>query len=161
MTNPLKHRGILLIHILLLFIASMVGACDEHTVYHVFRSVPQEGWEREDTLCFEVSVPDSLACYKLSVEIRNRNSYPYQNIGLSVSYDGGELWKRPADSLEIILADERGIWTGNGWGCLYQQASVVGEIMMEKANQYLFKVAYTLPDEMLPGINDVGIKLER
>ena len=161
MTNRLKNKRTYLKYILLLFIAGASGACDKQTVYHTFRSIPQEGWKRQDTLFFNVIVPDSQTYYKLTLEVRNRNTYPYQNIGLSVCCDGPEATRLQADTLEAVLADKEGIWKGDGWGGLYQSAFPAGNIRIEKPGNYLFKVAYTLPDDILPGINDVGIKLQR
>ena len=90
MTNRFKNKTKHLKYIILLFIVGALGACDKQTVYHAFRSVPQEGWKRQDTLFFDVAVPDSQTYYKLTVEIRNRNTYPYQNINLSVDYEDPE-----------------------------------------------------------------------
>lgn len=91
MTSLLKNKTKTLRYIILLFIVSALGACDKQTVYHAFQSIPQEGWKRQDTLLFNVAVPDSQTYYKLIVEIRNRSTYPYQNINLSIYYDSPEL----------------------------------------------------------------------
>lgn len=156
-----KNKRFHLKSMFLLFIVSAICACDKQTVYHAFQSVPGDGWLRQDTLCFEVAVPDSQTYYKLSVEIRNRSNYPYQNLNLSVSYDNPDSIRISADTLNAVLTTKEGIWTGDGWGGLYQSAISAGSIKIGKAGNYLFKIAYTLPDEKLRGINDVGIKLER
>lgn len=161
MTNRFKNKIKHLKYIILLFIVGALGACDKQTVYHAFRSVPQEGWKRQDTLFFDVAVPDSQTYYKLTVEIRNRNTYPYQNINLSVGYEDPESKRVQVDTLKAVLASKEGIWKGDGWGGLYQSAFSAGSIKIGKPGNYLFKIAYTLPDEILPGINDVGIKLRR
>lgn len=147
--------------IVLLFVASALSSCDKHTVYHSFQSIPQKGWAKQDTLAFDVIVPDSQTYYKLSIEVRNRNNYPYQNLNLSISYDGPEINKLPADTVKATLANKEGIWQGDGWGGLYQSTFSIGSVKIGKSGNYIFKVAYTLPDEILPGINDIGIKLER
>lgn len=161
MISLLKNKRFYLRSMFLLFIVSAFCACDKHTVYHAFQSVPTEGWFRQDTLCFEVAVPDSQTYYKLSVEIRNRSNYPYQNLNLSISCDNPDSIRISADTLNVVLATTEGIWTGDGWGGLYQSAISAGSIKIGKVGTYLFKIAYTLPDEKLQGINDVGIKLER
>ena len=66
MTNRFKNKTKHLKYIILLFIVGALGACDKQTVYHAFRSVPQEGWKRQDTLFFDVAVPDSQTYYKLT-----------------------------------------------------------------------------------------------
>lgn len=161
MKSLLKNRNFCLKGIMPLFVASVLSACDKQAVYHVFQSLPTEGWQRKDTLCFSAEIPDSLTYYKLSVEIRNRNNYPYQNISLSVSYDTPDVQALPADTLQFTLADKEGIWKGDGWGGLYQSAFPAGSVRIGKPGIYLFKIAYILPDETLRGINDIGIRLER
>ena len=138
-----------------------VNSNDKQTVYHSFQSLPTEGWLREDTLSFDVKVTDSLTYYKLSLEVRNRSNYPYQNLPLSICYTTADSIPSPTDTIQLILADKEGIWKGDGWGGLYQTAVSAGSVRIGKPGTYLFKVAYTLPDERLQGINDIGIKLKR
>lgn len=161
MTNRLKNRNLFPIGVILLFVASLLSACDKQTVYHSFQSLPTEGWLRKDTLSFNVKVTDSLTYYKLSLEVRNRSNYPYQNLPLSICYTTADSIPSPADTIQLILADKEGIWKGDGWGGLYQTAVSAGSVRIGKPGTYLFKVAYTLPDEKLQGINDIGIKLKR
>lgn len=161
MTNLPKNKRLHLKGIILLFIVSALSACDKQTVYHTFQAIAQEGWLKEDTLFFNVEVPDSQTYYKLSIEIRNKNNYPYQNLGLSICYDGPEIVKLPADTLNAILATKEGIWKGDGWGGLYQSILPVGSIKIDRAGTYHFKVAYTLPDKSLQGINDIGLHIKR
>ena len=161
LTNQLKNRNLCLKGIILLFVASLLSACDKQTVYHSFQSLPTEGWLREDTLSFDVKVTDSLTYYKLSLEVRNRSNYPYQNLPLSICYTTADSIPSPTDTIQLILADKEGIWKGDGWGGLYQTAVSAGSVRIGKPGTYLFKVAYTLPDERLQGINDIGIKLKR
>lgn len=161
MTNPFKNREFCLKGIMLLFVANLWTACDRQTVYHAFRPLPLEGWLRKDTLFFKAEVPDSLTYCKLAVEVRNRSDYPYQNLSLSVCCTPPDGIPLPADTLQLTLAGKTGAWKGNGWGGLYLTASHAGNVRIATPGTYLFKVAYTLPDTILPGINDVGIRLWR
>ena len=161
MKNLLKNKTSLLKSLILLFIASFHTACDEQTVYHSFQSLPTEGWQRNDTVFFNVSVADSATLYNVSVEVRNRNNYPYQNLPLLIYYDSPEALNIKRDTLELRLADNAGIWLGDGWGGLYQSTLPAGFVRIGKAGEYRFKIIHLLPDEVLPGINDVGIKLKR
>ena len=165
MTNRFKNKTKHLKYIILLFIVGALGACDKQTVYHAFRSVPQEGWKRQDTLFFDVAVPDSQTYYKLTVEIRNRNTYPYQNINLSVGYEAPESKRVQVDTLKAVLASKEGIWKGDGWGGLYQSAFSAGSIKIERSGNYLFKIAYTyytsllfLPASIRRNINNSIVK---
>lgn len=159
MTSQLKNKDFK--NILLLLVASVLYACNEHTVYHAFQSIPIEGWQRKDTLLFNVEVPDSQTYYKLSIEVRNRNNYPYQNINLSLSYCDSLCHIQVSDTIHLTLADKEGKWMGDGWGGLYQTAFSAGSVRIGNSGTYYFKIAYTLSDQILQGINDIGIKLER
>lgn len=161
MINRFKNSNLCLKSILLLFVASALIACDKQTVYHSFQSIPAEGWLQKDTLSFNVEVPDSFTYYKLSVEIRNRNDYPYQNLNLSISCHTPDSTALPTDTLQITLANKEGKWKGTGWGSLYQSEFPIGSIQIGKPGIYQFKIAYAFPDKVLSGINDIGIKLKR
>lgn len=161
MRNRLKNRNFCLKGVILLFVASLWSACDKQTVYHTYQSLPTAGWHRNDTLHFDAEVSDSLTYYKLYLEVRNRNNYPYQNLNLSIDCITPDTLSLPTDTLQLILADKEGIWRGDGWGGLYQTAFPAGSIRIGRPGTYRFKVAYTLPDEILQGVNDIGIKLER
>ena len=147
--------------LILLFAASLCMACDKQTVYHTFQSLPTEGWQQKDTLFFDVMIPDSTTLYYISVEVRNRNDYPYQNLPLLICCDNPEAQNIKRDTLELRLADSGGIWSGSGWGGLYQSTVSAGFLRIGKAGEYCFKITYLLPDEVLPGVNDVGIRLKR
>lgn len=163
MTNLFKNKRLYPLFIILLFITSLLmSACGKQPVYYAFQSLPQDGWMRQDTLHFKAVVPDSQTHYKLFIEVRNRNTYPYQNLNLSICYNSPAPQRRlPADSLTLILVEKEGTWKGSGWGGLYQLSFSAGDIKIEKPGDYLFKIAHTLPDQLLPGINDIGIRLER
>lgn len=165
MKNLLKNKRFLRksVHksLILLFVASLLTACDKQTVYHVYYPLPTDGWQRKDTLFFHVNVTDSATLYQLSVEVRNRNNYPYQNLPLLVYYDSPEVCNIKRDTLNLRLANSAGIWQGDGWGGLYQSSFPAGTIHIRKAGEYRFKITYLLTDELLPGINDIGINLKR
>ena len=161
MTRPRRNRAPWL-KIILLSAASLLSACNGQTVYHAYQSLPEQGWLRTDTLCFSVAVPDSLTYYRLCIEIRNRHDYPYRNLSLSVGCDTpAGTTPLPADTLQLTLADANGRWVGTGWSGLYQTSFAAGSIRIGSPGTYLLKIAYTLPDDVLQGINDVGIKLRK
>lgn len=144
----------------LLVAASVLSACgDRQCCYHAYRSLPSDGWSREDTLTFEVEAADSLTSYRLALEVRNRNDYPYQNLPLFLCFTDSAGIPLRTDTLPLRLADPAGSWTGKGWSGLYQSAFPAGEIPIGCAGRYYIKIAYTLPDERLQGVNDVGVRL--
>lgn len=162
MTNRHKHNFACLGRGLLLPVASLLlGACNGQTVFHAFQSLPDRGWQRQDTVDFCVNVPDSFTAYRLQVEIRNNTDYPYQNLPLSVTTYNADTLLVSTDTLQLILANAQGKWTGKGWGGLYQTTISAGSVAIDKAGTYRFQIACILPDSLLKGISDVGIRLDR
>lgn len=145
----------------LLFVISLCMACDKQTVFHSFQALPSEGWLHKDTLSFNIPVTDSMVSYNVYLEVRNRNNYPYQNLPLALFFDGPDAAVIKTDTLQLALADNSGIWQGDGWGGLYQSSFPAGNIYIKKTGQHRIRIAYALPDEKLPGINDIGIKIEK
>lgn len=137
------------------------AACNENTVYHSYQSIPSEGWKKSDTLFFNLTVTDTLQPLRLSAEIRNKSNYAYRNLYLSVSHNlkDSTVWK--TDTLQLILADKEGKWKGTGWGSLFQSTVSISSVTVQHPGRYTFKVAHEMQDELLEGINDIGIKIER
>lgn len=161
MKRRLRNKAFLLPKgALLLFVACILTACDKHTVYHAFRPLPPEGWKQEDTLFYDVAVPDSQTYYKLSVEIRHKSDYPYQNLNLTIGCEGPENSQLPTDTLRLTLSDEKGKWKGKGWGGLYLADFPAGSIRIGRPGNYRFRITHAFAVPSLSGISDVGIRLE-
>ncbi|WP_455585780.1 gliding motility lipoprotein GldH [Bacteroides sp.] len=154
-------KNLLRNNIWLLIAGWLITACNENTVYHSYRPIPLEGWQKSDTLFFNVPVKDSLRHLHLSAEIRNKSNYAYRNLYLSVSYNLEDSTKWKTDTLLLILADKEGKWYGTGWGSLFQSTLPIGSVVVRHPGNYTFKIIHGMQDELLKGINDIGIKIER
>ena len=130
------------------------------TVQHTYHSFPNETWNGQDTIDFPIEVTDSLADYLLTIEIRNNNHYPYQDLPLSITCTEGDSLFLRTDTLSIRLADSNGNWTGNGLGGLYQSGHPAGYLRPRHTGIHHIRMTYLLPDTMLAGISNIGIRLE-
>lgn len=145
----------------LFVVCALFCSCDERTVYHTFRSVPLSGWARQDTLSFDVSIDDTLSLYELYVEVRHRNDYPYSNLALLLSYTTPASSCCLMDTLQLNMADERGVWYGKGWSDLYLHTVHAGTLRLGRRGDYHFRLTGAMSDTLLRGLNDVGIMLRR
>ena len=162
MTNLRKHKQSETILFLIMLLATVLfSSCQEQIIYHSFRSIPTQGWIRKDTVCFDVAVTDSQTQVHLSLDLRNRNTYPFQNILICLSQENPEGQISISDTLSLSLADTQGMWTGQGWGGLYQSRFPLQHIQIQKAGDYHFKIHHLMPQDTLIGIQDVGILLEK
>ena len=160
--NSQLMKSLLKNSILSLFSACLLTACNEHTVYHSYQSLPNKGWGKSDTLSFLIPVTDSIPpTLRLFAEVRNRTDYPYHNLYLFISQNlqDSTVWR--TDTITINLADSTGRWIGNGWGSIYQSAVFIKSVRPLYPANYTFKIMNGMKDEKLSGINDIGIRIER
>ena len=95
--------------ILSLFSACLLTACNEHTVYHSYQSLPNEEWGKSDTLSFQIPITDSVpTTLRLFAEVRNSIEYPYHDLHLFISQNlqDSTVWR--TDTIAFCLADSTG-----------------------------------------------------
>lgn len=63
-----------------ILLAVTLTGCQQKIAYYQYRSIPETGWQRNDTLSFAVETADSARMYRMDLEVRNRNDYPYRNL---------------------------------------------------------------------------------
>lgn len=139
-------------------------ACHEHTVYHSFDAIPHSGWNREDTLSFEITLNDSVlpATFTAIAEIRNENNYPYRDLYLRISHNLQDSTVWETDTLHVCLTDERGNWRGKGWGGIYvSEFPLPKTCVISATGKRSVKVTHCMNDTLLQGIHDIGIRLQR
>ncbi|WP_321481302.1 gliding motility lipoprotein GldH [uncultured Bacteroides sp.] len=144
-----------------IIILLLSSSCNNKTVYHSFLHIPDSGWDKNDTLSFNISVKDSMTYLHLSAEVRNKNDYPYQNLYLFIKNNlkDSSTWK--IDTLRFLLIDKKGNWLGNGWGSLYQLDKPFDSLFVPHPGTFQIKISHGMKDVSLKGINDIGVRVER
>ncbi len=148
------------------FLLSLIGlfflftACEDDTVIHQQRSIPIEGWEQFDTVTFVVdSLPDK-GNYLLSIDIRTTSEFPYQSLYLKVD----QTWNSPlmvrTDTLCCPIATPDGDIIGSGISHFQYTFPLVRE-QLNSGQHGLVSIRHVMQRDILPGIANVGIKLEK
>jgi gliding motility-associated lipoprotein GldH len=156
MKNLLKNS------ILFIVVTLLPVACTENIIYHSYRYISKKGWNRDDTLTFDIQISDSTPThYYLYAQVRNRTDYPYQNLLLSINHNLQDSSVVVTDTVRCILANEVGRWTGKGWGSLFQATFDIGEYTsLNPVGMRTVRVIHCMEDETLTGINDIGIRIK-
>lgn len=139
---------------------ALAGACKEHIVYHTYRAVPIDGWEQTDTLTFTLDTVQADGTYQISVGLRTTNAYPYQSLWLLIETQTHPAKALEADTLVCRLSDGRGHRSGSGIDT-YQYRYPLATRFLRKGQPLVFHVRHIMRREMLPGVSDVGIEVER
>lgn len=158
----LKDKAVAICYVSAAVALCLLSGCgqQEGLSFHTYCSIAPEGWQNQDTLDFELCIRDSAVCYALTVEMRNRAEYPYLNLPLSIAFVDSVGTLLACDSIQLLLADGQGSWRGKGWGGLYCSAKEAKPICVPYSGRYTLRLSYALPDSLLPGLSDIGIRLE-
>lgn len=142
-------------------IVSIAGGCNEDLVFENNRRIPGNEWNRHDKPVFEVEITDTISAHNLLINLRNTGEYPKSNLFLFVSATspGGASTR---DTLEFILAEPSGKWTGRGFGSVWQNRFFYRQnVRFPERGKYVFEFEQAMRIEDLPGILDVGLRIER
>ncbi len=88
-------------------------SCDNKRIFEENRDLPETGWDSSNALKFDVSILDPATPANFYINVRNADGYPYSNLYLFVKtkFPDGKV---SHDTLECILADDKGKWIGKG-----------------------------------------------
>jgi len=144
-----------------IFISLFTVACNHDDVYLKYQTIVPEGWSKDSTFTFDIPITDTTASYNVFVNIRNRGEYPYQNLWLFLSKTTPDK-KLVNDTIECYLADQKGKWLGSSVGSLYNMPVLYKQnTRFKTAGTYRYQIIQGMRDDLLVGINDIGMRVEK
>lgn len=145
---------------LILFVVIMLWSCDANRFYDQSLALPSTGWHKDSIAGFEVHVEDTARPYNFYITIRNDDAYPYRNFYLFLSTTLPNN-NETRDTLELILASKQGKWLGNGFGAVKDnQIKIRENLLFPIGGSYHFRIEQAMRQDVLPGISDIGIRIE-
>lgn len=153
------NRSLLALCVLLIAIFAL--SCDSSRIFEQNTAMENDLWPKTRQVGFSFDIEDTDQLYNLSINIRNKNDYPYNNIFLLVEMNSPDN-KYFTDTLEFDLADKTGRWTGSGIGNVWlNQFPLVKGVKMLVPGTYSVKIGHGMRDDSLVAISDVGLRVER
>jgi gliding motility-associated lipoprotein GldH len=144
------------------FLVLLITSCDSNKVFEAYIEVENANWQKENIASFEFIATDTLVAHNLYINVRNTGMYPYRNLYLFVTMKGpnGAMLQ---DTVNCILADNRGKWRGNGIGNLWDlKIPYVGGFKFAKTGNYIVSLEQGMRVENgLQGITDIGLSVEK
>lgn len=141
--------------------AATFFSCDSSRVFDSYREIPHSEWHKDSLFVFNIPITDTTQHHNLLIQLRNETSYKYSNLWLFVKIlqPGGEMMR---DTFEIVLAEPSGRWLGEGFsGVKTLQAVYRRNIYFPVSGEYTISLQHGMRDEILTGIHDVGIRIEK
>lgn len=149
------------IYLFILVSSILIIACNSNVVYTGSVAMKGNKWELMNIPVFRVPVTDTVNSNNLSFILRTGSDYPFRNIFLFVTATSPQ-GKVLTDTLQYYLADDKGKWYGRGFGDIHEiNLPYKSNVFFPSTGEYSFKIQHGMRTENLPGIYDIGIRIER
>lgn len=117
-------------------------------------------WKKNKAQTFDFDVNDAQNQKNIMFVVRNNNDYPYSNLRLIASLEHNKK-NVSKDTLNFVLAKPNGEWIGTGFG---DTKEIVFQYKLNykfpQNGKYSIKVVQAMRKDILPGIEDLGIKIQ-
>lgn len=145
-----------------LFIILIISfSCRKDVIYSKYVKFENDEWKRTDTAKFELDIQDTNPLYNLYLKIRHADGYPFNNLYVFVQtrYPDGTLTQ---DTLEIVLADSKGRWQGEGLGDIFDfSAPLKQNFKFVQKGKYDIRFIQAMRTDPLPLLMEIGIELKK
>lgn len=141
-----------------LLVIVLCFGCSNQASYHQYQSLNGRYWEKDAEYFFTFHIPDAQTAYDLSLEIRNNNLYPFQNLWVfwQEELPSGTLRR---DTIECMLADDYGKWLGQGVSLFQSSFPLRNHYFFPDTGSYTISFRQGMREEHLPGIQEIGLKV--
>jgi gliding motility-associated lipoprotein GldH len=115
----------------------MLAACNSNVVFESSVDIKNSQWNKNDICVFPFTPRDTITQYDVLLNIEHSNTYAYSNLYMfSETRFPNQQFTR--DTIEFILADANGEWTGKSWFSTYSNTFV-----FKQAIQFPYNGEYT------------------
>lgn len=156
--RPALFRRTVLLWLLLPLLLS--AGCGRAPVYDRYQPVGHASWPRQKTFYFSFEITDTRIPYDLTLQLRNNNRYPYRNLWIAGEMIPPAGWA-VRDTTEYTLADEQGKWKGNGFSLFTHLFPLRTNYYFPAPGRYTFGFSQLMNDDTLPGIHEIGLRVEK
>jgi len=143
-----------------------LASCQQSLVKSDYKATDNGFWDKDNPIAFSFSELDTLAQYNMFINLRNDDTFLYNNLFLitELTAPDGTIEK---DTLEYQMANADGSWLGQGYGSLKENKLWYKEkIVFSSSGVYTFKVSHAMRNngnvngvEQLEGITDIGFEI--
>jgi gliding motility-associated lipoprotein GldH len=156
MKSKMITRAVLGLSVLL-----FLSSCNKNIVYSEYQKFDNNEWAVKDKAVFDFEITDTVSLNNISLMVRHADSYPYSNLYLFVTskYPDGKVL---TDTMEVVLANQKGEWYGSGAGDIFDfKVPVKKNVRFPMAGKYQFSFEQGMRVDPLPLIMDLGIEIEK
>lgn len=143
------------------FVAALLcSACESEVVYDHYNHTPLVGWEKNDTLLFDIPAVKESGRYRMELGLRTNTSFPFTGLSLAIEHVIEPNRRVFTDTINCRLADEKGNLLGKGVSC-FQYNFIVSDLELKKGDSLHVSIRHIMKREIMPGVSDVGLKITK
>lgn len=153
----MRNKPIAIVALLTLMV---LCGCQRQVAYHAFHHVYEPGWDKTDTLHYDVKPLEADGNYRLDTELRTDKNYPFQQLMVEVEqtvYPSKETFH---NVISCELISEKGVISGDGIS-YFQYQFHVRDLSLHQGDSIHISLTHNMKREIMPGITDVGVRLSR
>ena len=154
-----------LINFIFLMVAAFVlASCFQRTVYDEYAHTPIAGWEKNDTLSFDIPPILTTGYYQENLGLRITGAYPFTGLTLIVNQTiypankGKRIEK--TDTVLCQLINQHGENKGQGIS-YYQYNFPINIYKINRGDSIHIAIRHDMKREILPGVSDIGVKITK
>ncbi len=144
--------------LLICLLATLFFSCTQPALYDQYQPIENAVWEKNKEYYFSFQVSDISVPYDVTLEIRNNNLYPFQDLWVFYSEEQ-PIGPLKRDTLQCMLADNRGKWHGKGISLFQSSFPLRKRYTFSHKGQYTFSIRQGMRNDSLPGIQEIGMRV--
>lgn len=147
-------------YLLVLSTMFLLTSCNKNRVFEKYIEIPDKVWERDFRPEFKLAIEDTTQIYNMFVNVRNLGYYPFRNIWVFI-HTTTPTENISHDTLECVLANEKGEWLGDGLGNLWDSKILWKQnTRFSTPGTYKIEFEHAMRSKKIPGIMDMGLTVE-
>lgn len=151
-----KHR----LKVMIILTGLLLCACSRQATYSRFQHVSETGWEKVDTLQFDVPPIAEDGTYHEALHLRINNTFPFLALTIEITQTILPEGRQERYTRNCQLIDQKGNIKGAGVS-LFQYTFPLNNIQLNQGDSLHISVIHCMRREILPGMADIGISLTK
>lgn len=151
----------LFLELLELSVLLLLLSCNNNDIYNHYQSIDDEGWSNKNNITFDFEVDDTISLHNMYIYVRHNQEYQFNNLWLFIK-SSAPNGKISIDTVECLLADNKGKWFGRGLGDIFDLEILWGKnVRFPLKGRYVVEYQQAMRVDNLQGIKKMGLRIEK
>ena len=138
--------------------ALALAGCTGSTLYHRYQPLPDTGWERRDTIWFDLPIAEGSLDATLSIGLRWTGDIPLEEVVIGIEQQWESSCTHHSDTIRFRLTDSEGNAVGTGIN-IHQSEASGAHLLLKEGLQGRIGIHHLMTREPIPGITEIGIRI--